>query len=110
MPHNETPQAASAEALDSRRRRILYRANHRGTHETDILIGGFVAPRLATMSDAELDALEAVMDLPDADLADWLTGRMPVPPDKDSAMLRAILADANDPVRQARIRDPRDEA
>ncbi|MBB2201733.1 FAD assembly factor SdhE [Gluconacetobacter tumulisoli] len=93
--------------LDPRRRRIYYRATHRGTHETDILIGGFVAPRLAGMSDAELDALEAVMDLPDADLADWLSGRRPVPAELDSPMMQAILADANDPARQAAIRGER---
>ena len=75
---------------DTRRRRILYRATHRGTHENDILIGGFVAARLAGFSTAELDALEEVMELPDSDLADWLTGRRPIPAEMDSAMLRRI--------------------
>ncbi|GBR02016.1 hypothetical protein GLI01_04100 [Gluconacetobacter liquefaciens] len=93
--------------LDPRRRRIYFRATHRGTHEADILIGGFVAPRLAGMSDAEMDALEAVMDLPDADLADWLSGRKPVPAEVDCPMMRAIIADANDPARQAAIRGER---
>ncbi|MBV1832489.1 MULTISPECIES: FAD assembly factor SdhE [Novacetimonas] len=93
--------------LDPRRRRIYYRAVHRGTHETDVLIGGFVAPRLATMTDAELDALEEVMELPDADLADWLSGRRPIPPEVDTPMMRAILADANDPARLAAIRGPK---
>ncbi|GAA4476065.1 succinate dehydrogenase assembly factor 2 [Gluconacetobacter aggeris] len=93
--------------LDPRRRRIYFRATHRGTHEADILIGGFVAPRLAAMSDAEMDALEAVMDLPDADLADWLSGRKPVPAEVDCPMMRAIIADANDPARQAAIRGER---
>ena len=75
---------------DPRRRRILFRATHRGTYENDILIGGFVRARLASFTDAELDALEAVMDLPDAVLADWLTGRQPIPPEADSPMLRAM--------------------
>ncbi len=75
---------------DQRRRRILFRATHRGTHETDILVGGFVAARL----EAELDAVEEVMELPDADLADWLTGRRPIPTDVDTPMLQAIRAAA----------------
>ena len=37
-----------------------------------------------------MDALEEVMELPDADLADWLTGRLPIPDEVDSPMLRAI--------------------
>jgi antitoxin CptB len=75
---------------DARRRRLLYRATHRGTHETDLLVGGYVARRIDLFSAAELDALEEVLELPDNDLADWLTGRMPIPPDADSAMLRAL--------------------
>ncbi len=74
-------------ALDIRRRRLLFRATHRGTHETDLLVGGFVAARIQTLTTAEMDALEAVMELPDTDLADWLTGRLPVPDEVASPML-----------------------
>ena len=79
---------------DTRRRRILFRATHRGTYENDILIGGFVRARLDAFTAAELDALEAVMDLPDAVLADWLTGRHPIPQEADTPMLRAMRAAA----------------
>lgn len=75
---------------DPRRRRLLFRANHRGTHETDLLVGGYVSTRIHAFSDAEMDALEEVLELPDTDLADWLTGRRPIPPEADSPMLRAM--------------------
>ena len=77
-----------------RRRRLLFRATHRGSHETDILIGGFVRARLADFTEAEMDDLEEIMELPDTSLADWLTGRRPIPDDVDSAILRAIKAAA----------------
>jgi antitoxin CptB len=80
----------------TRRRRILFRATHRGTYENDLLIGGFVRARLEGFTESELDALEAVMELPDAVLADWLTGRQPIPPEADSSMLRAIRQAALD--------------
>ena len=80
----------SPELLDNRRRRLLFRATHRGTYENDLLVGSFVQARIARFSEAELDALEDVMELPDADLADWLTGRRPIPDELDSSMLRAI--------------------
>ena len=76
--------------MDQRRRRLLFRATHRGTHETDLLVGGYVKPRLDTLTEADIDALEAVMELPDVQLADWLTGRIPIPPEHDGPMLRAI--------------------
>ncbi len=77
---------------DPRRRRILFRATHRGTQETDRLIGGYVAPRLLTFTEAELDAVEAMMDLPDPDLADWLMGRLPIPPGELAPLLHAMRA------------------
>lgn len=87
MPDQPSP-------LDTRRRRLIYRARHRGTYENDLLIGDFVTARIADMSEAELDELEAVMEFPDAELADWLTGRRPIPPHADSPMLRRIRAAA----------------
>ena len=57
----EAPPPLDPPPLDARRRRILFRATHRGTHENDILIGGYLAPRLATMAESELDAVEALL-------------------------------------------------
>ena len=77
-------------SLDSRRRRLLFRATHRGTRENDILIGGFVSARLAAFTLPEIEILEDIMELPDPALADWLTGRRPIPAEHDTDMLRAM--------------------
>ncbi len=76
--------------LESRRRRLLFRANHRGTRENDLLIGGFVASRLERFSVEEIDVLERIVELPDTWLTDWLTGRTPIPVEHDGPMLRAM--------------------
>ncbi len=89
--HTEPPTPS-----DIRRRRLLFRATHRGTHETDLLVGGFVARRLDVLTEAEMDALEAIMELSDADLADWLTGRLPIPPALRSPMMLALKAAAGE--------------
>ena len=75
---------------DPRRRRILFRATHRGTQETDRLVGGYVSARLLSFTESELDAVEAMMDLPDVDLADWLMGRLPIPPGEHAPLLNAM--------------------
>ena len=56
------------------------------------MIGGFVRARLGGFSDAELDALEALLELPDVDLADWLTRRQPVPAVHDHPLIQAMIA------------------
>jgi antitoxin CptB len=77
---------------DPRRRRLLFRATHRGTYENDLLLGGFVRANLDHFTDEEIGALEALMELPDVDLADWLTGRRPIAPEDSTPMLLRIRA------------------
>mgnify|MGYP006299815267 CR=1 FL=1 len=75
---------------DTRRRRLLFRATHRGTFENDLMIGGFVRAHLAEFTAAELTALEQLLELPDVDLADWLTGRRPIPEEAATPMMLRI--------------------
>ena len=75
---------------DVRRRRLLYRATLRGTYENDILLGGFVQRHLADFSESELTAIEALLDLPENELGDWLTGRLPIPDESATPMLLRV--------------------
>ncbi len=85
------------EHLSPRRKRLLFRAWHRGTKETDLMVGGFVARHIAGFTEAELDEVEAVLELPDVDLADWLSGRRPVPPEVETPMLARMAAECAGP-------------
>jgi len=75
-----------------RRRRLLFRATHRGTHENDLLIGGFVRSNLDTLTESDIEALEALMERSDPELADWLTGRRPIAAEDSTPMLLRIRA------------------
>ncbi len=91
MTEPSPPDSHDSASPDStRRRRLVFRANHRGTQENDWLVGGFITPRIAEFSEAELDELEKILELPDVDLAEWLTGRQPIPAEMDSGMLRRM--------------------
>lgn len=88
----QNPHPMDTGSHDARRRRLLFRARHRGTQETDLLVGGFVTAELAAMDEAALASLEAILDLPDPDLLDWLTGRRPVPEEAASPLLARMVA------------------
>lgn len=60
------------------RKRLKYRATHRGTKEADAILGGFVETHGPDLSDDKLDALEAILDCSDPDIADWLRGHTDV--------------------------------
>ena len=78
-------------ALDDRRRRVLYRANHRGMKENDVLLGGFARAHLAELSEAEIGALEVLLEEFDADILDWATGRAPLPGHVDGALFAKVM-------------------
>ncbi|MEM9616691.1 MAG: succinate dehydrogenase assembly factor 2 [Pseudomonadota bacterium] len=67
------------ELIETRRKRLLYKANYRGFREADLLIGGFAKAHLAGMGEAELDEFEALLKLNDRDLFDWATGKREAP-------------------------------
>lgn len=89
VPSDMPPDAEMPE-LDARRRRLVYRASHRGTKEADLMIGGFVSRNILAFSEEELAQVEAVLDLPDVDLSDWLSGRREPPPSVRTAMLERM--------------------
>lgn len=77
-------------SLELRRKRALYRAQHRGTQEMDILIGGFVADHFDALDVPMLDRVEALMDHEETDLQAWLMGQRDVPQGIDRALIDAI--------------------
>eukprot|EP00873_Tetraselmis_striata_P030446 jgi/Tetstr1/450710/TSEL_037746.t1 len=77
-------------AIEMRRKRALYRAQHRGTQEMDILIGGFVADHLDTLDAEMLDRLEALMDHEETDLQAWLMGQSDIPDNADHDLIDTI--------------------
>jgi len=69
----------TASQLDARRRRIRFRAWHRGTKENDLILGSFADAHLAGLSTADLDAFEALMEAPEQDVYGWIAQTLPVP-------------------------------
>lgn len=82
----------SSEGLDERRKRLLFRAWRRGTRELDLIFGPFADARIATLSAAELDMLEDLLNVPDPEVYAWLTGEVPVPLQHDGPLFRALAA------------------
>jgi antitoxin CptB len=77
---------------DPRRKRLLFRSWHRGTREADLILGSFAEQHLAGFDEAQLDRYEALLDVPDPDLLDWVTGRAAPPPDCNHDVTRLLLA------------------
>ena len=86
------PEKAAGEDLSLRRRRLRYRAWHRGTKEMDLVLGPFADAHLEGYGQADLDRLETLMDEEDTDLLKWVMGQEPVPDRTDGQLLQTIIA------------------
>jgi antitoxin CptB len=78
--------------LDPRRKRILFRAWHRGMREMDLIMGRFAEQNLDTMTDAELDIFELLIEAQDRDLLGWITNREEMPVNYDTPVFQALKA------------------
>ncbi|CAN7397201.1 succinate dehydrogenase assembly factor 2 [Bosea sp. LjRoot237] len=78
--------------LDPRRRKILFRAWHRGMRETDLIMGRFADAEVGGLSEAELDEFERLIEVLDRDLLSWITGEAEVPSNYDSDVFRRLKA------------------
>jgi antitoxin CptB len=79
------------ETIENRRKRLRFRAWHRGTKEMDLLIGSFADAHLSGFGREQLDRFEALLDVPEPVVYDWILGRGKPPADYDDDVTRLLL-------------------
>jgi antitoxin CptB len=75
-----------------RRKRLRFRAWHRGMRESDLLLGGFADSHIAGFDGGQLDRFEELLEVADADIYNWYAGREPVPPEYDHDVMALLKA------------------
>lgn len=83
--------ADGEDGLEVRRKRLRFRAWHRGTRETDLILGRFADAYAASFTAEDIAAFERLLEVPDRDLLDWVTGAVSAPPERSSPMLARLL-------------------
>lgn len=80
----------SSEGLDERRRKLLFRSWHRGIREMDLVLGRFADAQIATLNEAELDEVEAWLDIPDQQMFAYVNGAEVPPAELDTALFKRL--------------------
>ena len=57
--------------IENLKKKILYRSEHRGTKEMDILLSNFVKKYVNSLSESELCELESLLNIDDEVLYKW---------------------------------------
>jgi antitoxin CptB len=71
--------ALSETQLDHLRRKLRFRAWHRGIKEMDLILGNFADAALDGMGGAELLEFSDLLEVNDRDLIKWFTGESEAP-------------------------------
>jgi antitoxin CptB len=82
--------ADSSQGLDARRRKLLFRAWHRGMRELDLIMGRFAETAIHQFTPDELMEFEQLMEVPDRELLAWITGEAEVNAKFDGALFRRL--------------------
>ena len=86
------PQNEAGEDLPMRRRRLRYRAWHRGTREMDLILGPFADSHADQMGDREVDQFEGLLTEADTELLKWVLGQVEPPAHIDKELLTRLVA------------------
>ena len=76
--------------FDIRRRRLLFRCWHRGTQESDFILGSFAEDSLGVLDSDQLHQFEALLDCTDPDLFDWIFGICDPPPEHNHDVMQLL--------------------
>ena len=83
----------AGEDISMRRKKLRYRAWHRGTKEMDLILGPFADAHTEAMNESQLDRLEALMSEEDPPLLKWVMGQEVPPAHIDTVFLAEVIAD-----------------
>lgn len=86
-------QMTAGEDIAIRRKRLRYRAWHRGTKEMDLILGPFADAHVDAYCTDELDRLEKLMNEEDPPLLTWVMRQEEPPAHVDREFLESVIAD-----------------
>ena len=85
-----TGSVLSSDGLEPLRKKLLFRAWHRGIREMDLILGRFADAHVAGMEANELEEFAFLLEVFDRDLIQWFTGETDIPMEWNTALFQKI--------------------
>ena len=87
MQNSET----QVETVENFRKRLKFRAWHRGTREMDLILGSFADRNVEAFDADRLAEFEKLLECPDPDLYEWVSGQSKPPREEESVVMSLLL-------------------
>ncbi len=81
---------ATDKALEHRRKKLKFRAWHRGIKEMDLILGRYADENLGQMSSAQMDQFSILLKQADDELYTWVSGARPVPEELNTDIMKTL--------------------
>ncbi len=65
----------TVESLENKRKRLIFRSEHRGTKEMDLLLGSFARQYVPEFREEDLALYDKILQENDPNLYNWITGK-----------------------------------
>ena len=65
--------------IEKKRKRLIFRSEHRGMKEMDLLLGSFARKYVPKFDEAELAQYDEILQENDPNLYNWITGKENAP-------------------------------
>lgn len=79
------------EKIENWRKRLIFRSNHRGTKEMDLVIGSFAGQNVRGFDGKQLQEYEEILAENDPNLYNWITGAEEAPESMTSLSVFRLL-------------------
>ena len=83
------------ENIEIFRKKLLYKASHRGTKEMDILMGNFADKFIQLFDDHELSLLDILLDQDDDHIYKIILNKTSIPENIDNRVTKLLIDFAN---------------
>lgn len=80
----------SIDELEHRRKKLKFRAWHRGIKEMDLILGKYADEYLPQMSTAQMDQFSVLLKQADDEMYKWVSGALEVPEEFDNDIMKTL--------------------
>ena len=77
--------------LKSYKKKIIYKASHRGSKEMDILLGSFINKYIELFNENELNLFDSIIECDDEEIYQWILGKKVVPNEHQNRVFSLLL-------------------
>lgn len=77
--------------IENKRKQLSFRSWHRGTREMDLIMGSFADKHIDHFTKEEVKLYDEVLQMPDPDLYDWVSGRVQPPSNVMNSVLEKFI-------------------